>query len=163
MEDCGDKNFGGYCKGEKTQHQFVFEAVKRCQEYPFGVSVHYRAYSENCAFEIVSAPNPLFPDINFIPRKCIVLTHPEETTPMYLLQRLPPADREFKPVPFPKGSRALFDDVKRYVAQKIPSEYAEWDRWDRERIPQSDDAEDFIHRLVIECSLFHRIISVHLL
>lgn len=61
-----DPKFGRYCKQEYTQHQFIFEAVSICEDFPFGCKTTYRAYSENAVVEIREEENQEFPGVNMV-------------------------------------------------------------------------------------------------
>jgi hypothetical protein len=79
FEGCFDKKFGSYCKGEQTQHQFLFEAKTACENFPLGCKVTYRAYCRDQVMEIVQGGNDQqpFPEFNISPRQCQVITHPQ--------------------------------------------------------------------------------------
>jgi hypothetical protein len=52
LSDCGDRQLANYAKTTNTKHQFCFEAVERCEDFPFGVKTTYRAYSADEVIEI---------------------------------------------------------------------------------------------------------------
>ena len=155
ITDCGDKAFGHYAKGEATLHQFTFEAVQACQDFPLGCRTLYRAYSSDLVHEIFPAPTPAYPGVNFQARQVEVLVHPqggEEGKPagIYLLQKLPPPDRQLGPMPLVKDSRLRFEKVKEEISKTFHISKShvvdEWNAWDQNFVPQSDDAFEFITR-----------------
>jgi hypothetical protein len=80
LHACSDEKFGNYAKGISTQHQFIFEAVEvHSFNFPKGVKVSYRAYSQDEVHEIIVGPNGATNDNeNVIAQICTVSTFPEE-------------------------------------------------------------------------------------
>lgn len=156
LEGCGDSKFGKYAKGEGTQHQFIFEAVERSPAFPLGCQTFYRAYSSDEVYEIMKGQSPYYEDVNYVARLCKVTTYPlgderTATAPgMYLLQSLPPPDRQLCPFELLTGSREVFEkvkhDIKRHFASTNPTAVREWEDWDINYVPQSDDATEYLQK-----------------
>jgi hypothetical protein len=64
FENCGDKQFGSYSKTDNTKHQFCFEAIERCENFPLGVKTTYRAYSADEVVEIYQEKNGVIGQLN---------------------------------------------------------------------------------------------------
>lgn len=155
LKDCIDPQFGGYAKGEKTQHQFIFEAVEPDPTfYPLGCKTTYRAYSCDSVLEIIELPEdvPGLPGMKLRPQQCLVYTFPapsaENSFPggMHVMKRWPVMTRvPFQPI-VPK-SHDLFEEimcevVKHWQISK-PDDVAKWKEWGETFVPASDSLDDY--------------------
>lgn len=129
--------FFSYARNEDTQLQFIFESVEVDDEFPFGVKMTYRAFSENIVYEIVESQAN---DIGFEPIRTIVGTFPESGT--WLLRAVP--NRTIKPAPFVNGSRnsleKFLEKFKNDFQFSQPACVAEWEDF-ASQCPLSDDSQ----------------------
>jgi hypothetical protein len=155
LSKCIDPQFGGYAKGEKTQHQFIFEAVEPDQIFfPFGCKTTYRAYSADNVLEIIEVPEELhgLPGMKLRPQQCQVSTFPapsaDGTFPggMHILRQWPLRED----VPFQQivpESRCVFEEIMEEVVKhwaiSKPSDVAKWKEWDEMYVPKTDSLEDY--------------------
>lgn len=151
-----DPRFESYCKGDTTQLQFIFEAVDPCEDFPFGCKVTYRAFS---ADEVVSIRPDATETVKMKAKVCKVYIYPEKTNDvvngvnisapegMYLLKQIPLISVIY-PQGFTVGSRAEFvktwNGIKNYFSTVVPDVVTQWNTWERDMIPQSDDVLEYI-------------------
>lgn len=140
-----------------TQHQWLFEAVKKTEYFPFGVKATYRPYSSERVVEFRKLPTgqcqtPIGQLTGLEPNTSYCKWEPEPTAArpvegIYLLHYngLPCSDEHpFEPEPFEEGARAQLD--KTYA--KIKSTYntdhlarAQWEEWFQDEAPTHDGIE----------------------
>jgi len=149
--------FDRYAKGDWTQLQFTFTSVPvDAVNYPFGVKVQYRAYSET---KVVLIHQSSLHESGLIPVNVDVVTYPTadeadgKPNGMSLLTSLPSGP--LKPAQFVKDSRVMLDEVLRSIikhfAKNKPQVVAEWKEWGTNEAPKNDDAGEYCaaHPLVI--------------
>lgn len=132
----------------------MFEAVDCSTDFPLGCKTTYRAYSKDEVVEIYQQDTPEFPGINLRPRKCIVTTYPKENidkgvpSGMYILQSLPPSDRELLLCPFISNSKELLDeviaDIKKTFGRFQSEVVANWEKWAELYAPKNNHVDDYL-------------------
>lgn len=143
--------FDRYAKGEWTQLQFTFTSVPvHAINFPFGVKVQYRAYSEDA---IVLIKQSSTHESGLIPVNVDVVTYPLDilgedgtaTNGMSLLTSLPSGP--LKPDKFIKDSHVVLKEVirgiTRYFGKNKPDVAAEWTEWATNVAPKNDDAGEY--------------------
>ena len=112
--------FGNYCKLSETQHQFIYEAVTPSVIFPLGCKTTYRAYASDEVIELIkdgSTPTGLSAINTVVKVYPSVADTTAETEGMFALRKYP--TKTFKPVPFPKGSAATFEEVMKAVYETV--------------------------------------------
>ena len=85
MEVHIDSKFSRAFKEQWTQLCFRFRSVERCDNFPTGVEMHYRAYAQDTVYQIVDSELWACGKGD---RKCVVQWQPEGMG-MYLIRSLP--------------------------------------------------------------------------
>jgi hypothetical protein len=137
-------------KSEKTQLQWIFEAVTPDEYFTHGVRVFYRAYAANEVCEIIEDPSAR---CGVRAKKVDIFNFPMKNEAkgvmvdgMKILTSLPTEQPE--PFPFVKGSREVVDAVVakfRSIYQRNHAELVHsWAHWAKHEAPPSNSIAEYL-------------------
>jgi hypothetical protein len=156
--------FKNYSKGPEAIHQWWFQAVDVCDDFPFGVKTMGRHYCGESYTVIIKDESKLC-NLNFQTKKCEWMPLAKDTGRQvdgtYFLRDWPTP--LLRPSPFRHNSHVAFMETYHCAHEMFNSEeYRQWwDNWMATKVPQTDNVFEYIshHPLAWKVPLYDKIFN----